>query len=128
MSSEQDRSQTFARRVIQGFLDAGLLTDWEIGQAGGPSDSYMTALRRAAAGDDAMPEPRRPTQRRIEDAAGWERGSAQRVWDGGEPKPRIAPELAPKQSARIRGIIETADELDEGTRARILEILDDQVG
>lgn len=80
-----EQSRAFARRVIQGFDEARLTTDDAIEEAGGPSDSYMTALRHAANDGAWVPPPRRPTQQKIERAAGWESGSAWTVWNGGEP-------------------------------------------
>jgi len=76
----------FANRVLEAFLMEGNRTEAQILRAGGPSTSTMTKLRKVAAGDATMSEPREPTWTKIEKAAGWAPGSARRVWDGGEPR------------------------------------------
>ena len=79
------KSKRFAEAVLDAFRAAGRLTDAEVVAAGGPSDSYMTSLRKAAQGDLLLAQPRGHTQRRIERAAGWGPGSTLKVWEGGEP-------------------------------------------
>lgn len=83
MSSESP-AQRFARLVIDGLREAGRATDVEVGAAGGPSTTFMTKLRKVAAGEDDMPRPRNDTMRRIEVAAEWPPGVAARVWEGGD--------------------------------------------
>ncbi len=80
-------SQVFAMKVLDAFRAAGRLTDTEVAAAGGPSDSYMTSLRKAAQGDLLLPEPRGNTQKAIESAARWAPGSTLKVWQGEEPTP-----------------------------------------
>lgn len=84
------KPQHFARTVLAAFDEAGLTSDALVHEAGGPSSTYMTGLRKAADGA-AMTEPRSDTYRRIDDAALWERGSAREVWAGRDPVPRLAP-------------------------------------
>lgn len=78
-------AQRFAQVVLDGLAAAGLFTDRAIGSAGGPSTSTMTLLRKVARGEISMSEPREPTWSNIDKAAGWEPGSARRVWAGSEP-------------------------------------------
>lgn len=80
MSSKQRK---FADAVLAAFQAAGLHTDAAVQSAGGPSSTYMTYLRKAAAGEDALKEPRGDTQRRVEAAAGWPSGSARVAWRTG---------------------------------------------
>lgn len=82
MSSQ---AQRFAQVVLDAFAEFGHTTDELVHRAGGPSSTYMTGLRKASE-DGQMKEPRSDTYRRIEAAAGWRRGSAKRVWEGGEPE------------------------------------------
>lgn len=79
------KSQRFAEVVLAAFATEGHTTDELVHDAGGPSSTYMTGLRKTAAGAE-MKEPRSDTYRRIERAAGWKRGSGRRVWLGGEPE------------------------------------------
>jgi len=95
-------SQQFALRVLAAFDEAGHLTDAEVAEAGGPSSTWMTRLRKAASGEVEIAEPRGDTLRRIELAAGWERGSAREVYRGGEPIPALDPESA-REEARASG-------------------------
>lgn len=80
-------SQVFAMKVLDAFRAAGRLTDTDVAAAGGPSDSYMTSLRKAAAGSVVLPEPRGNTQKAIETAARWAPGSTLKVWNGDDPTP-----------------------------------------
>lgn len=82
------QSRRFAKRVLDSIRAAGRHTDADVAAVGGPSDSYMTTLRKAAAGEALLPEPRGHTQKRIEQAAGWAPGSALKVWAGGDPVPQ----------------------------------------
>lgn len=92
MSSESPE-QRFARLVIEAFESQALTTDELVKQAGGPSNTYMTGLRKAAEGKSGFKEPRSDTYGRIERAANWKRGTARKVWRGGEPEPH--PEFVP---------------------------------
>lgn len=82
------QGQAFAAVVIDAFRQAGHGTDEEIVGAGGPSTSTLTKLRKAAAGEEDYPEPRNPTWRKIEKAAGWSAGDARRTWETGEAPAR----------------------------------------
>lgn len=82
------QSRRFAKRVLDSIRAAGRHTDADVAAVGGPSDSYMTTLRKAAAGEALLPEPRGHTQKRIEQAASWAPGSALKVWAGGDPVPQ----------------------------------------
>lgn len=78
-------SQRFASLVIAAFDDRALTTDELVKQAGGPSNTYMTSLRKAADGKADMTEPRSDTYRRIEVAGNWKKGTARLVWRGADP-------------------------------------------
>lgn len=92
MSSESP-AQRFARLVIAAFESQALTTDELVKRAGGPSNTYMTGLRKAAEGLADMKEPRSDTYRRIERAANWQRDTARLVWRGDDPRPQ--PEFQP---------------------------------
>lgn len=79
MSSQQE----FAAKVLAAFEEAGHYTDKEVGEAGGPSTTFMTALRKAAAGELVIPEPRSDTFRKIDRAAEWNAGGARGLWTTG---------------------------------------------
>lgn len=95
--------QAFASRVLEAFEAAGNHTDAEVLAAGGPSDSTMTHIRAVSEGRATWSEPREPTWTKIDNAAGWQRGSARAVWKGGEPTPR----------PRIEGEVNTDPEFIE---------------
>lgn len=96
MSSD---AQRFARLVLGAFAAAGRTTDAEIVKAGGPSTSTMTKIRATAEDGAPLAEPRQPTWQKIERAANWPVGSAQKVWFGAdapdplpaEPPPSVRP-------------------------------------
>lgn len=114
----------FAQRVIAAFAARSHHTDLEIEKAGGPSDSTMTKYRKAAAGEIALAKPREPTWSKIDEAAGWERGSARRVWDGGDPTPIVSgtPQDAPRYveapGERVQSGVGNEDLLREILRVR----------
>lgn len=130
-------SQRFATLVIAAFDDRTLTTDELVKQAGGPSNTYMTNLRKAAKGEVEMKEPRSDTYGRIERAANWKKGTARLVWRGDEPDvippvdadhplSRYAkPEMPPRRrfSGGIDGYVERiADRLiDLEERVELLE-------
>lgn len=94
-------AQHFARVVLDAFRDAGLRTDEQVGDAGGPSTTTMGKLRKAAEGL-AIKEPRSDTLRRIDAAAGWRANSAQRLWHEGElPDRHDSRPAAPSHLATI---------------------------
>lgn len=80
-------SQDFARAVLEAFERAGRATDMDVVNAGGPSTTTMTSLRKAAAGKIFLKPPRNDTFRRIDDAANWKPGTARRVWRDGHVPP-----------------------------------------
>lgn len=79
------RDQRFARIVLDAFKAAGLHTDERVKAAGGPSSTWMTGLRKAAAGVEKLRPVRNDTYDAIERAAGWPADTARRVYAGGEP-------------------------------------------
>lgn len=86
-------AQRFAVAVLDGFKAAGHYTDDEIGEAGGPSTTTLTKLRKVAADGGDMPPPRGDTLRKIDRAAGWMPGSARALWQtGADPKPNTSSE------------------------------------
>lgn len=113
-------SQRFASVVLAAFREAGLHTDADVAAAGGPSDSTLTLYRRAQAGEAEVPEPRSPTLRKIESAAGWAQGSARRVWEGGDPQVRPAES---KLEQMLRQRLHDPDEMME----RFLQLIEERV-
>lgn len=99
MSSESTE-QRFARLVIAAFESQALTTDELVKQAGGPSNTYMTGLRKAAEGKGPLTEPRSDTYRRIERAANWRKDSARLVWRGAKPAPYPVPDWEPTYGKR----------------------------
>ncbi|WP_163540799.1 helix-turn-helix domain-containing protein [Occultella kanbiaonis] len=63
------------------------LSQVQIWNAGGPSNSTLTKIESAT-----PPEPSAVTLRKLDAALGWEKGSARRVLDGGDPIELPAPE------------------------------------
>lgn len=116
----------FAAAVIEGFQVAGLYTDAEIYSAGGPSTTTMTKLRKVAAGEEAMSEPRTPTYAKIERAAGWTHGSARGIWrDGALPQLKVV-EAVPSVTLTPANM----DQVVQQMLDRLMQIEDrlDQVG
>lgn len=95
-------AQRFARTVLAAFTAAGNRTEAQIAKADGPSSSTMTKLRKVAAGESEMAEPREPTWTKIENAARWRPGSARAVWDGGKPVSRGVPSDRDERIERLR--------------------------
>lgn len=84
-------AQRFAKAVLDAFKAAGAYTDKEVGDAGGPSTTTLTTLRKVASGErSSMSEPRSDTLRKIDRAAHWETGSARALWESGaSPRVRV---------------------------------------
>lgn len=100
--------QHFATQVLAGFRDAGRHTDAEVVAAGGPSTSFLTNLRKVAAGEGTMPAPRGDTLRRIDRATDWKPGSARELWLTGK-----LPEKWRSASVRMADILGlSADGMD----------------
>jgi hypothetical protein len=78
--------ERFARIVYERRIALGL-TQQEIADAGGPTDTTMTKIENA----EWKPGNRKTTLRKLDVGLQWETGSAQRVLAGGEPTPRDAP-------------------------------------
>lgn len=126
MSQESKR---FARIVLARFKELGFEHDDEIADAGGPSSTTMTNVRKAER-DAAytLPRPRRDSAKRYDRAARWEVGSARRVYDGGEPTP-ILPGVSPEESRQLdvlRTHIAESAAIDDRTRAELLRVLGDR--
>lgn len=118
--------EMFARRVLQGFLDAGLTTDEEVRAAHGPSTSTMTKLRAAAEKGYQMPEPRGDTYRNIDRAAGWRSGSARALWRTGD-QPQVMDPPGPRRvytnpAGGIEGYVEHLDSRFSTTSRRLLAL------
>lgn len=80
-------AQRFAAAVLAAFKAAGHYTDQEVGDAGGPSTTTLTKLRKVADEGASMPPPRSDTLKKIDKAADWEPGSARELWQfGTSPK------------------------------------------
>lgn len=77
-------AQKFAATALDAFKAAGHYTDQEVGNAGGPSTTTMTLLRKVANGSSEMREPRSDMLKKIDAAAGWPVGSARLLWERGE--------------------------------------------
>lgn len=76
-------AQRFAETVLAAFKAAGHYTDKEVGDAGGPSTTTLTRLRKVAEEGEPMPPPRGDTLRNIDRAADWPPGSARALWHEG---------------------------------------------
>lgn len=129
-------AQRFAAEVLAAFRAAGHYTDQEVGDAGGPSTTTMTKLRKVAEGEGEMPEPRGDTYKKIDAAAEWMPGSARALWrDGSIPKrstasdrmrdalglERPTPEAIRRQRRRTR-YSDGADGFVERLADRLLEV------
>lgn len=81
MSAKQ---RDFAKHVLDAFAAAGNHTDREVSDAGGPSSTFMTLLRKVAAGKSTFPALRSDTLRRIDAAANWRYNASRDFWMSGE--------------------------------------------
>lgn len=120
MSSEQ---QEFAKVVLAAFAKARRHTDRQIGDAGGPSTSKMTTLRKVAAGEQPSMKMRSDTLRRIDAAADWFTGSAHDFWTNGT-RPTLdalGHPLSEGEGAAARGPADPTDGYLRRLEARILE-------
>lgn len=132
--------QRFATRVLEAFVAAGNHTDTEVKDAGGPSSTFMTSLRRAARGDSELASVRTDTLRRIDAAAHWVEGSARSLWLWqDEPVPLDADHSRTADDpvlSRVLDLEERVDVLEREVRlqgARLptpsdAEVLDDLLG
>lgn len=112
--TRESQAQRFARIVLDAFKDAELYTDKQVKDAGGPSNTNMTNYRKARAGKlmrdgRPLPEPRGDALDAIDTAAGWERGSARRVWLGGEPRKKAPRTELDEVIAKVRALGLPAD-------------------
>lgn len=85
VAAMSSKAQQFAATVLAAFSEAGHHTDEEVGDAGGPSTTTMTKLRKVALGEMDMSPPRSDTLRKIDRAADWKGGSARKLWLDGTP-------------------------------------------
>ncbi len=117
-------AQSFATEVLHGFKAAGCHTDEEIREAGGPSTTTLTKLRKVAEGDGTMPPPRGDTLRKIDRAASWVSGSARALWaTGTAPVPHRSPgmpsdQIRPSKPVRPSGFEGYVERLAD----RLLEV------
>lgn len=95
--------QHFATTVLQAFRDAGLHTDQEIVDAGGPSTTTLTKLRKVAQGSEVMPEPRGDTLRKVDRAVHWQPGSARALW-----ATKAAPVIIKSAAMRMAEVLGTS--------------------
>lgn len=129
-------AQRFASTVLAAFRAAGHYTDQEVGDAGGPSTTTMTKLRKVSESEGDMPEPRGDTYKKIDAAAEWAPGSARALWrDGVAPKrssttdrmrealglSRPAPEVLRRQRSETR-YPDSLDGFVERLADRLLEV------
>lgn len=106
-----DHAQEFAAAALQAFDDRGLSTDDQVRRAGGPSNTTMTALRKAARGELGMKEPRSDMLRRIEEAAGWRPGDARKLWRTGMyPAMRSAGDVQEQPTAAAPSLDSLSDD------------------
>lgn len=126
-ASTETQSRRFAKRVLDSIRAAGRTTDADVAAVGGPSDSYMTTLRKAAAGEVLLPEPRGHTQKRIEQAAGWMPGSVLKVWNGDEPTvaARMPRDLQPGDTWR-EAVATSAGPSDQELMQTLWALLDER--
>lgn len=101
MSSD---AQQFARFVLDAFAHKGRHTDADIKAAGGPSDTYMTGLRKTALKGEPLRPLRSDTARRIDAAAGWAEGSAMHLWHFGVLPPRAETRPAAPDDGEVTSV------------------------
>lgn len=99
------------------------LTQLDVWQGGGPSNTTLTKIENAEAATLS-----RTTARKLDFALKWEPGSAKRIFDqAGEPLAILREGMSGKNSAWLRTQIKAAD-LDPRTRDRLIETLDQERG
>lgn len=112
----------FASIVLEAFVANGKVSDNLIYEAGGPSDTYMTSLRKVAAGEADMRPLRSDTARRIDAAAGWKPGSTIELWHTGElPNRHDSRAAAPSSLASINRVESTSSRDDDGAYHAVVE-------
>lgn len=138
-------AQHFATVVLSAFRSAGHYTDQEVGDAGGPSTTTMTTLRKVAGGETGMSAPRGDTLRKIDQAARWQTGSARALWESGAAPladdPFVLDRIERERSRqtendrdrwvqtlsdRILELEERVDLLESNQRPRLLEVAHDE--
>lgn len=108
MSTNADH---LARHVRERRRDLAL-SQLEVWQAGGPSNTTLTAIENGLA-----KSLQNATAKKLDRGLQWRPGSARRVWDGGEPMPQEA-STVDDLAAKVE-----ASNLAPETKALILERL-----
>lgn len=99
------------------------MNQMEVWMAGGPSNTTLTKIENGL-----LETLTRTTARKLDAALKWEPGSARRAWEGGTPNRILQPGLTGRESATLRDIIGLADDIDDATRKRLLDVLDGERG
>lgn len=105
----------FAEVVLAHFRARTLHTDAEVKDAGGPSSTWMTNLRKAADGESLKADPRNDTFKRIDTAAGWSIGSARNLYYHGI-EPVLRDDIVPFEEQTVGGASHTRTEPAWNTR------------
>lgn len=111
----------FADIVLSAFVTNQKTSDKLIGEAGGPSDTWMTYLRKVAEGEVPMRPLRSDSARRIDSAAGWRSGSALELWHTGELPPNHASRPAASDRVNIDRINARTGHDDDGAFHGVVE-------
>lgn len=119
-NAQRLRDAVLARREE---LDLSQLDVW---QAGGPSNTTLTEIENGR-----IQSLTRTTARKLDAGLRWEPGSAKRVWEGKGDPVRLFSDLSTRDSRLVREHLReqiAAAGLDESTTARLLGVLDEEVG
>lgn len=124
--------QHFATVVLDAFRAARLFTVEQIVEAGGPSTTTLTKLRKAAKGSP-MARPRGDTMRKIDTAAEWPDGSAMVLWETNELPAdadirAIGSGGVPAPEAWIQSSAAEVEQAESGVRYRALTKAVDRAG
>lgn len=107
--------------VIARRRELGEISQMEVWQAGGPSNTTLTTIENGR-----LQSLSRTTAKKLDKGLCWEAGSARRVWDGsGTPTPLLPGVTSSRESEILRQAIGRA-RLDAATKERLLAVLDQE--
>lgn len=95
------------------------LSQIDVWRTGGPSNTTLTTIENGLL-ENLTPS----TARKLDAGLLWEKGSARKVWEGGEPTPLGS---SRKDAGWLRRQIDEA-EISASLRTRLLDVLDDRQG
>jgi hypothetical protein len=107
-----------AEKVLQRRTDLDL-SQIDVWRTGGPSNTTLTTIENGL-----LTNLTASTARKLDAGLLWEKGSARRVWEGGEPTPLGG---GRRDEGWLRERIDEA-EISAATRARLLAALDGHQG